>query len=213
MTRDSPFLHQFFKGFADIIVELYDFLSYEPIFAALTVSSIDHFIISRMIELKLTIGELNINLAVTSPMFSYFLHSMSGVAIPYSLMAFVTSKDDLVNDTAGILQILPDINRFVELINDIISYRKEESAGEKFNLIPILALSRGIKTEKVLWQIVEEALELNRCIDIALKSYSVAKMHWKNFRRGYINWHVTEPCYFEPENRQFLLSICQRVEG
>ncbi|KAJ7148234.1 isoprenoid synthase domain-containing protein [Mycena filopes] len=71
-----------------------------------------------------------------APKFPHYLRSKSGVAEAYAAGIFKTSKEQNIPLTKYI-RVLPDLTFFIEVMNDILSFHKEELAGETYNLIQL----------------------------------------------------------------------------
>ncbi|KAJ7245609.1 isoprenoid synthase domain-containing protein, partial [Mycena haematopus] len=66
--------------------------------------------------------------------FPHYLRSKSGIAEAYAAGIFKVTKDQYLPLTRYI-KVLPDLAFFIEVVNDVLSFYKEEIAGETYNLI------------------------------------------------------------------------------
>jgi len=71
-----------------------------------------------------------------APKFPHYLRSKSGIAEAYAAGIFKATKEQNIPFTRYI-RVLPDLTFFIEVINDILSFYKEELAGETYNLIQL----------------------------------------------------------------------------
>ncbi|KAK6988669.1 terpenoid synthase, partial [Favolaschia claudopus] len=74
------------------------------------------------------------NLPALAPKFPHYLRSKSGIAEPYAALVFKASKEQEL-PLIRYVRALPDLLFFLEVNNDVLSFHKEELAGETHNLI------------------------------------------------------------------------------
>ncbi|KAJ7881253.1 isoprenoid synthase domain-containing protein [Mycena leptocephala] len=66
--------------------------------------------------------------------FPHYLRSKSGIAEAYAACIFKTTKEQCLPLTRYI-RVLPDLTFYIEVMNDLLSFYKEEIDGETYNLI------------------------------------------------------------------------------
>ncbi|KAK6992657.1 terpenoid synthase [Favolaschia claudopus] len=69
-----------------------------------------------------------------SSKFPHYLRSKSGIAEAYAAGVFKADKEQYLPLTKYI-KVIPDLTFYIEVINDVLSFYKEEIAGETYNLI------------------------------------------------------------------------------
>ncbi|KAI0315084.1 hypothetical protein OF83DRAFT_379926 [Amylostereum chailletii] len=94
---------------------------------------------------------------------------------------------------------MPDIERFMNLANDVISFYKEEAAHETANYVRATSLVRGLSPVQVLLETVEETVSAYDRVTVML---SGAQTHaaplvaaWKAFVGGYLTFHMQSERY------------------
>ncbi|KAJ6571451.1 terpenoid synthase [Mycena capillaripes] len=162
----------------------------------------------------------------------HYLRSKSGIAEAYAAAIFKATKDQYLPLTKFI-KVLPDLTFYIEVINDLLSFHKEEIDGETYNLIHLrtrsLALS-GVRgngsagewtSNDTFGLLCDEIREATRRIDGLLRldecerkargeaGVSVDEVdvqiakQWRGFRDGYISWHF--------ECRRYKLEFMKRA--
>ncbi|RDB26110.1 Trichodiene synthase [Hypsizygus marmoreus] len=127
-------------------------------------------------------------------LFPGFLRDRTGLGIPYALFVFTRSRGHML-DFASLFQALPDMNFYIAAINDILSFYKEELAGEQGNYIYNRAHAEGKAPLSVLSDTIEELLEASAMVSVALQRTPEALDAWKNFEAGVISWHLEQDRY------------------
>ena len=81
-----------------------------------------------------------------------------------------------------------------DIVNDILSFYKEELAGETGNYVHLLrAVRRKESGLEVLHDLIEEAVGLSEEIDALL--VGEAKELWECWKVGYITYHLCDSRY------------------
>ncbi|KAJ7578397.1 hypothetical protein C8J56DRAFT_739191, partial [Mycena floridula] len=86
----------------------------------------------------------------------YFLQSKTGVAPAYSFMIFPKDKNP---DISTFIQVVADINVFIDLTNDVLSFYKETLASEVTNYIHKSATT-GKSPDATLDQTAHEVISI-----------------------------------------------------
>ncbi|KAK7033991.1 hypothetical protein VNI00_012421 [Paramarasmius palmivorus] len=117
-----------------------------------------------------------------------FLREKTGIASAYSFMVFPRSSP-----LPSYIQIIGDANRFIELTNDILSFYKEYLAGETQNYISNRAFVLGQSQLQTFQDAAEQVLRIHDRICSVLKGPELVA--WKEFKNGYIAFHVIAKRY------------------
>ena len=81
-----------------------------------------------------------------------------------------------------------------DIVNDILSFYKEELAGETVNYVHLLRTVRQKDTGlEVVHDLIDEAVRLSDEIDALLTGE--AKEMWEHWRTGYITYHLHDSRY------------------
>jgi len=118
------------------------------------------------------------------------LRDMSGVSALYCLWMFSpdTSPEMFM---AG----LSPMCRFVNIANDVLSFYKEELAGETSNYISLCARTNNTSQLEAFKKTVDDALDIYRDIEKLAEKYpSVYGPQLANWS-GYFHYHLTVPRY------------------
>ncbi|KAF5345445.1 hypothetical protein D9758_013651 [Tetrapyrgos nigripes] len=124
---------------------------------------------------------------VTEPSYAEFYRRMSGVTDAYSLFIFPSNRNINLSD---FIQTVPEIGVFLNHTNDILSFYKEEIAGEDVNYISLLAKSQGISKIDSLRLAVEKVILAHENIIRVLGCNKEALDCYRSFSQGYMAYHV-----------------------
>ncbi|EEB96786.1 hypothetical protein MPER_04018, partial [Moniliophthora perniciosa FA553] len=119
-----------------------------------------------------------------------YLRSKTGVSAAYSFTIF---SKHLHPQLSSYIQIMGDANRFIELTNDILSFYKENLAGETNNYISTRAFTRRKSTIQTHQELTEEAISTHERICATLEGPELEA--WKIFVNGYLAFHVMQERY------------------
>ncbi|KAH9923689.1 Trichodiene synthase-domain-containing protein, partial [Fomitopsis serialis] len=97
-------------------------------------------------------------------------------------------------DYRAYVQAIPDTMLYVSHVNDILSFYKEELAGEKDNYIHERALATGRPTAQVLQELTGETIAAVKRVRYVLRDTD-ARAAWENFAAGYIRVHTDSSRY------------------
>jgi len=180
--HNLPQLDPVLDALADLLHLIYD--HYDVVFANTIISCTLDFITVTCMEPVIESFTLTPNLA----RFPWFFRSRSGLAIPFALFSFPKSRKPDVGMT---LQILPTIERWIAGTNDLLSFYKEELAGETSTYIHYRAKVEGKKPVEVFGQLGFELAEAARSINTVVGG-STANMieAWSECEFGFISWHL-----------------------
>ncbi|KAH9926490.1 isoprenoid synthase domain-containing protein [Fomitopsis serialis] len=130
-------------------------------------------------------------LEAQSKSFADYQRFMTGVAEPYA--SFIWSKEDFPHETSYI-HILPEACVYMIHINDILSFYKEELAGETNNYIHARSRATSKLPRDVLCQLIDEVVAAAERVRDHLGEGPVRDA-WDNFEAGYIHYHIGNPRY------------------
>ncbi|KAG5644086.1 hypothetical protein DXG03_009105 [Asterophora parasitica] len=120
------------------------------------------------------------------PRFPQFLRDRTGFSIAYALMVYPTATRAL--DYVTCFQAMADMDIWISLMNDILSYHKERLAGETINYVSNRACVEGKAPLQIVSDIRGDLLHCRKNIYTALENGGgkVAAQHWRIFERGYM---------------------------
>ncbi|KAJ7708152.1 Trichodiene synthase, partial [Mycena rosella] len=181
-VHENPVLHQFSNHLRDM------YLYWEPLIANCIVCAALEFVNGCVLESRSEIQGMAVSsLAERWP---YFLRAKTGVAAAYTLMIFPKSNNP---DISKFIQAVADINVFIDLTNDVLSFYKEILAGEVANYIHNKSTTTGETVDATLECTAQEAISTYDRISSYLQGS--ARDAWKTFANGYIAFHVTQDRY------------------
>ncbi|KZT73357.1 terpenoid synthase [Daedalea quercina L-15889] len=123
--------------------------------------------------------------------FVEYKRSMTATTEAYA--CFIWPKSQFP-DYRTYVQAIPDTMLYVSKVNDVLSFYKEELAGEKDNYIHERAMATGRSTSMVLREVIDETVAAVRRVRYVLGDTD-ARAAWENFAAGYIRVHTDNPRY------------------
>ncbi|KAH9830403.1 isoprenoid synthase domain-containing protein [Rhodofomes roseus] len=132
-----------------------------------------------------------LSLESLSTSFIDFHRNMNGN--PDAYVAFVWSKEDFPDETSYI-HIFPEACIYMNQVNDILSFYKEELAGETSSYIHSRARVTGKTMYETLGEVIEEVVVAVERIREHL-GQGPARDAWDNFEAGYVWFHILDPRY------------------
>ncbi|KAJ7208106.1 isoprenoid synthase domain-containing protein [Mycena rebaudengoi] len=181
--EDVPLRH-----FNEVLGKLYG--QWDPISANSMVAAALEFVSGNALEVRKDVSEMRIRTTASS--WPKYLRAKTGMAPGYSNALFPKQAH---SDLSAYIQILPDMDEWMCLVNDILSHYKEDIAGEPMGYIPLRAeMSRKHPTQ-VLVEMVQEAGELRTRIIQTLETEPEALAAWTSWERGYIAFHISNKRY------------------
>ncbi|KAK7057919.1 terpene synthase [Favolaschia claudopus] len=178
-SETEPGLRQFDK----VLGRLYE--HWDQLCANTMVCAAFEFVTASVLEIKKEICEMKVQ--PTALRWPTFLRAKSGMAPGFSCAIF---PKHIHPDVAAYIQVLPDIDRFMCLVNDVLSFYKEELAGETTNYVQLSARIEQKHSHRVLVEMVQEVGELHDRIAATLQEDPTALQAWLTFEYGYIAWHL-----------------------
>lgn len=123
----------------------------------------------------------------------YVLYKRARNSLGEVYSSFVWDKFNFPDISAHI-QVTPETMTYLDYANDILSFYKEELAGERHNFVHDRARVTGRTVEQVLSDIIDEvvgAVERARTILRGEKE----RQTWESFLAGYVAFHFVSPRY------------------
>ncbi|PIL25583.1 terpene synthase [Ganoderma sinense ZZ0214-1] len=124
--------------------------------------------------------------------FPYYLRTRAGLGPP--AIHFLFMKDWRATPESY-LQIIPDMEHWTLGTNDILSFYKEELAGERNNYVHLRASAEQSSAANVLRQLVEEVLESAAKIDALTSEDPELAALWKRYQQGYLEFSLKAQRY------------------
>ncbi|KAG6844327.1 hypothetical protein H0H87_007733 [Tephrocybe sp. NHM501043] len=174
--RQEQQLDQVLDAFADVLRRMCR--QYSALFGNLFLSATFEFITATCAEP----GIEALPVLRGAKRFPTFLRDRTGLGVPYALMVYPNSRS---MDFVTCFQALPDMNFWIAAINDLLSFYKEELAGETVNYIYNRAKVDNSNPLHVLLTIRDELLEASDNVTRALSGHAPAALKaWKDFEAG-----------------------------
>ncbi|KIK53242.1 hypothetical protein GYMLUDRAFT_77496 [Collybiopsis luxurians FD-317 M1] len=121
-----------------------------------------------------------------------FLRAKTGIAPAYSYAVFPQTAHP---DMSVYVQVLPDMDDFINLGNDILSFYKEDLAGDEMTYVAFRAKISGKHPLRVVSEMVDEITHSHERILAVLSDHPEALKWWLTFEKGYIGWHLSMKRY------------------
>ncbi|KIK80104.1 hypothetical protein PAXRUDRAFT_159569 [Paxillus rubicundulus Ve08.2h10] len=135
----------------------------------------------------------DMKLSASAEQYPSYLRSMSGIGGAYAIMAF---PPDIPLEEY--IQALPEIDFFISIGNDLLSFYKEELAGERTNYIAIFAARQGISRIEAFEQVGDLCAKLFEKIVIILEDsnegapgFSRAREAFEQYVEGMVAFHLS----------------------
>ncbi|KAF5346174.1 hypothetical protein D9758_009928 [Tetrapyrgos nigripes] len=125
------------------------------------------------------------NIKATDPSYATFYRTMSGATDAFSFFIFPPTLS-----ISEYIQALPDLGIFMNHTNDILSFYKEEKAGDDLNYVSLLATTRKITKLQALRTLVDEGIAAHERIVRILAPSREASDFYQKFCQGYLGFHV-----------------------
>ncbi|KAJ8515776.1 hypothetical protein ONZ45_g6826 [Pleurotus djamor] len=159
---------------------------FSPLQANLIVSSTLNFMVSISVEHMIE----SIQISPSADKFPEFVRGLSGIAFSYAIFIFPRAVP-----MDAFMQAIPSMSHYINHTNDVLSFYKEEIAGEASNYISILANNQKISKVKALDGLARSiAVSYSVAVDI-LSGCPQALEAWEAFATGYVNYHVSYARY------------------
>ncbi|KKY30306.1 putative longiborneol synthase [Diaporthe ampelina] len=174
--------------FAQTLRNTYQY--YDPIIANTIVLSALAFVNSNALEARREFQELVPSQAAAS--WPYYFRDKEGLPDTYS--GFIFPKA-LYPDIGCFLQAIPDMGRFINLTNDILSFYKEEIAGETKNYVNSKAKSENKTAMTAMTEIVADTAQRYLSVTTILATKETYARAWHEYVMGYVAMHLINDRY------------------
>ncbi|KAJ6554995.1 isoprenoid synthase domain-containing protein [Mycena vulgaris] len=171
-------------SFPSVLAALYT--HWDPICANFMVTAAMEFMSGTALEVRAEVVAMTIRPSAIS--WPRYLREKSGMAPGFSCAAFPRVVHPSITTY---IQALPDIDEYLCLVNDILSFYKEDLAGETMNHVSVRAKLSGKHPKRVLVEMVEEVGDLHRRIAAILEGNPEAMTAWATLEHGFIAWHLS----------------------
>nr|WMM66776.1 linalool synthase [Ganoderma sinense] len=124
--------------------------------------------------------------------FPYYLRTRAGLGPPYIHFVFM---NDWRATPESYLQVLPYMEHWTLGTNDILSFYKEELAGETNNYVHLRTSAEQSSAANVLRHLVEEVLESAGTMDMLTSGDSELAALWQRYMQGYLEFSLKAKRY------------------
>lgn len=131
----------------------------------------------------------------TSPSLALHIRTKSALPEAYSFFAFPEDRYPEKDYLPKYSPVIPDPMHFICYVNDIMSFWKEQLAGEKFNFIHISRNSQGVSLEQTLRTMCCETIDVMQRIRALASCEDQMLEDLENLMHGYILFHLGTPRY------------------
>ncbi|KAI1178557.1 isoprenoid synthase domain-containing protein [Nemania sp. FL0916] len=159
---------------------------YSPVVAGLIVTSSLNFTIINVVEgselpkMSRTTGGTH---------WPYYLRDKDGISEAYVWMTF---PKESYPEVSSYMEAVPDMNKYISFTNDILSFYKEEKAGEKNNYLHSRAFYEGKDVYTVFRDVMQETVEAHRRIQVVLQGREPYAQAWHAHAMGFVAMHKTQ---------------------
>ncbi|KAF9261171.1 terpenoid synthase [Marasmius fiardii PR-910] len=179
ISQDDPIL----DGLAQTLFDTSGY--HDRVQSNLIVSSTLDFVTSLRIDMD--IPEMT---SLSSSSFADFCRKMSGISTAYGMFIYPREIKLKVY-----VQCLPHMATYINCMNDVLSFYKEEVAGEEENFASMLAKESSISKYEAIQRIADDVAEADKNILRGLADNQLALDSWQSFKRGYVRFHTSCPRY------------------
>ncbi|KAI0755157.1 terpenoid synthase [Daedaleopsis nitida] len=124
--------------------------------------------------------------------YPYYLRYRSGICPPYIHFLFMKSWRP---STESYLQMLPYMERWIVGVNDLLSFYKEELAGERRNYMHMRADAEQVPVIEVLRTLANELVDCNKTVEkLAGDDCELASV-WSQYVQRAMEFHVNTRRY------------------
>ncbi|GBE82195.1 predicted protein [Sparassis crispa] len=168
-----------------ILVKMWD--HYPPCSASAIFSSVLKFISATIFENETKA------IALSSDGAPFIEYRRAKGGLPEAYAYFIWEKAKFP-DIKVYVQAIPHAMRYINYVNDILSFYKEELEGETGNYIGDRGLVEGKSALEVLREVIDETVGAAERVRRILGE-GEARDAWENFVRGYTSFHISSPRY------------------
>ncbi|KAI1391742.1 terpenoid synthase [Hypoxylon trugodes] len=162
------------------------FKYWEPIIANFIIASSLDFLNACILESRSEF--LSLIPTKGSRNFPWYIRSKTGVGDAY---AYFTFPKGLFPDFSSYVEVVPDLSKFFCLANDILSFYKEEVAGEDANYIHRAAQQEGKNVREFLKDVITETLSAFHRICVVFEDRELERQVLNDYILGYVTEGIT----------------------
>ncbi|KAK8044072.1 terpenoid synthase [Apiospora rasikravindrae] len=182
--QPSPIL----RALAAIFREAYD--HWDPVLANLLVKSGLDFVTANLLDAGEEFRRMQVTEAGAS--FPYYFRHMSGITEAYAIFTYPSGQ---YPDLSQFLEAIPDIALFININNDVLSFYKEEVAGESTNYIHNRARCERKDPLTTVREVKQEVVDCVRRVNRILEGREPYWQAWKIHMTGHVAMHTVNPRY------------------
>ncbi|KAF8921878.1 isoprenoid synthase domain-containing protein [Mucidula mucida] len=176
----------FFSSFLRDTHAYFDYMA-----ANIIITGALNFVTGLVLEHRMkTIKVITTQLAPTAKQFPKFARGSFAAADACSI--FIFPPDVSVE---SYIQALPEMINIITHVNDVLSFYKEELAGDENTLISFTARSLGVNKNVVLRDLANEVIETDKNVRLVLASDGAALRAYNAFVEQYVAFHRSLPRY------------------
>ncbi|RFU75738.1 longiborneol synthase [Trichoderma arundinaceum] len=176
------------EGIAILLREAND--HFDSVLANMLQISVLKFLTSNLLERH--DGFQNMVVTRAGKQFPDFYRDMSGMNVAYAVFCYPKAQ---YPDVGAFLEAIPDMARFIDISNDVLSFYKEEVGGDTRNYLHNRVDTSGKPMLTVLQDVSKETIESAKRVEEILKGRGVYEQSWQDSVRGYMAMHTTNPRY------------------
>ncbi|KAI0667869.1 terpenoid synthase [Trametes maxima] len=124
--------------------------------------------------------------------FPWYLRSRAGIGAPFTHFMFANNWRQTPETY---IQILPEMDRWTLGAKYVLSFYKEELAGETQNYVHIRSAADQTSPEVVLRRLIEEVADTARRVDMIVADDAELSNIWTPYKKAYIEFHLKTPRY------------------
>ncbi|KAF9265366.1 terpenoid synthase [Marasmius fiardii PR-910] len=123
---------------------------------------------------------------LSSSSFADFCRKMSGISTAYGMFIFPREIE-----LTAYVQCFPHMATYINCMNDVLSFYKEEVAGEEENFASMLAKESSVSKYEAIQRIADDVAAADKSILMGLANNQLALDSWQSFKRGYVRFHTS----------------------
>ncbi|GAW11839.1 hypothetical protein ANO14919_011920 [Xylariales sp. No.14919] len=163
---------------------------FDPVLSTLLQTSMLHFLTSNLLEQRNEFKSLRVT--KEGQKFPYYFRSMSGMDVAYAVFCYPKA---IYPDIGFFIEAIPDMAKFINISNDVLSFYKEEVGGDKRNYINNRAICEERDVLEVLELVKSDTLGCAMRVRHILEGRGKYAKSWEDSVRGYVAMHTTNPRY------------------
>ncbi|KAF8632727.1 hypothetical protein AX15_001723 [Amanita polypyramis BW_CC] len=196
--HDADLLKGFYRRFSKgvkhghPILDYYDLIlreipnHFEPFVADIMLQSCMDFIVAVVIECEMEKKPIS----ASAKTFPGFLRILSGHAKMYAILVYPSEIP-----LQSYVEAIPALMNYLDYVNDVLSFYKEETGQESVNLVSNIARCNGQTKLQVLKQLADESAEAHRETLAVLSQHPDALEAYRRFSAGYVHFHIASARY------------------